>query len=453
MKELNNELYKIKQIIFDKTGIVIKNNKLKYLEEQVLKVIDKYQYSNINDYISDLNRNDISDERFNLLINSLKIDESYFFRSKEQINFLKKFFIPKLLDYKRSRNNNNLFFWSAGCSKGQEAYTLGILLYEYISSINELDKWNVSVFGSDIDNESLEIAKNGEYTKWSLRGVDDIYIENYFIKKPKDNYIVKAEIKKNIKFRNYNLISKINPSFLHDIKCDLILCRNVFIYFEKSIIMQIAEKFSDLLTKNGCLLIGDTEKIELNKKIKLRFHQNKKYNFYVNKQSKLFEEYNVSFHESHAKKTEALGVYNTNKVFSDDSLIFEDNVKEKIHYLANTNKLDDALQLCNKELQNNTTDQDLHLLQALIFFEKGNEEEFEKSLRKTLFLDPGNVVARYYLGIYLYQKGLTNKGLSNLKIALSNAEKKNENDNISLLKNITYKEFVTTLKAEIKSYE
>ena len=85
MKELNNELYKIKQIIFDKTGIVIKNNKLKYLEEQVLKVIDKYQYSNINDYISDLNRNDISDERFNLLINSLKIDESYFFRSKEQI--------------------------------------------------------------------------------------------------------------------------------------------------------------------------------------------------------------------------------------------------------------------------------------------------------------------------------------------------------------------------------
>jgi len=83
----------------------------------------------------------------------------------------------------------------------------------------------------------------------------------------------------------------------------------------------------------------------------------------------------------------------------------------------------------------------------------GNEEEFEKSLRKTLFLDPGNVVARYYLGIYLYQKGLTNKGLSNLKIALSNAEKKNENDNISLLKNITYKEFVTTLKAEIKSYE
>jgi len=451
MNELKNEVYKIKEIIFDKTGIVIKNNKLKYLVEEVQKILNKYEYEDINKYIKYLGASDVSDEKFNLLINSLKIDESYFFRSIEQINFIKNIYIPKLLEYKRKNNDNKVCFWSAGCSKGQEAYTLGMLFYDFISSINEVDKWDITIFGSDIDNKSLNIAKTGVYTKWSLRGVEDKYIEKYFIKDQKENYKVNLKIKKNIKFEKYNLINKSAPDFLKDGKVDLILCRNVFIYFDKSIISNVVEKFSEILSDQGCLIIGDTEKIDLNKKIKLKFAQNAKYTFYTSVNCTLFDEIKLNLIKSNRKYI--VNSYKANKLLQKDNLSFSNNINEEIHHLANINKLDEALKLCNKQLVKNSLDQDLYLLQALIYFEQEKEDEFEKALRKALFLEPSNVVARYYLGIYLYQKGMKQKGISNLKIALSNAEKKDEGYKISLLKDVSYKEFISALKDEIKNYE
>ncbi len=180
--------------------------------------------------------------------------ESYFFRDKGQFNLLRNKILPEII--KRKQNYKTIRICSAGCSTGDEPYSIAILLKELIPNLEE---WHVTILGLDINKEALRKAKEGIYTAWSLRSLDAKIIQKYFVNF--DNYYyLDEEIKKMVNFQYTNLVKDL---FIHPYSdfrdMDLVICRNVFIYFEHIIIAKILEKFYHTLQPFGYLITGHTE--------------------------------------------------------------------------------------------------------------------------------------------------------------------------------------------------
>ncbi|TFI54377.1 chemotaxis protein CheR [Mastigocladus laminosus UU774] len=180
--------------------------------------------------------------------------ESYFFRDKGQFNLLRNKILPQII--KRKHNYKTLRICSAGCSTGDEPYSIAILLKELIPNLEE---WHLTILGLDINKEALKKAKEGIYTAWSLRNVDPKIIDKYFINF-NNNYYLDEQIKTMVKFQYTNLVKDL---FIHPYSdfrdMDLVICRNVFIYFEPTIIAKILEKFYHTLQPLGYLITGHTE--------------------------------------------------------------------------------------------------------------------------------------------------------------------------------------------------
>ena len=192
----------------------------------------------------------------------LTTSESYFFRDKGQINLLKNRILPELLAHKKKTHyikgeaKQSLRIWSAGCSTGEEPYSLAILVKEVIP---DWDKWNIFILGTDINSQSIEKAKRGIYDSWSFRMVEPKLQMRYFYQR-QSSWEIHKQIRNMVKFRSVNLIKEQFPSSISDIyDMDIILCRNVFIYFEYKAISVVLQKFYNSLNPGGYLITGHAE--------------------------------------------------------------------------------------------------------------------------------------------------------------------------------------------------
>lgn len=195
-----------------------------------------------------------SDQEWQHLAVLLTNPESFFFRDKRQLDLLKKHIIPELIQ--RKQQSKTIRVCSAGCSTGEEPYSLAILLKELIPNLEE---WNLTILGVDINPVSVEKAKAGIYRAWSFRGVDASIQQQYF-KPERDRYQIQPQIRQMLDFEVLNLVKDPFPhphSRLREM--DLILCRNVFIYFGKSAIAAVLNKVYQALQPAGCLLTGHAE--------------------------------------------------------------------------------------------------------------------------------------------------------------------------------------------------
>lgn len=188
--------------------------------------------------------------RLVLLLTNL---ESYFFRDKEQFNLLRDRILPELIQ--RQQNKKTLRICSAGCSTGEEPLSLAIVLKELIPNP---EQWNLTILGVDINQEALKKARQGIYTPWSLRSIDPEIMQRYFLHFH-NQYYLDMQIKQMVKFKYINLVkdSFHEHNEMRDI--DLIICRNVFIYFEASAIAKVLDKFNQILKPSGYLIAGHTE--------------------------------------------------------------------------------------------------------------------------------------------------------------------------------------------------
>jgi chemotaxis protein methyltransferase CheR len=185
-----------------------------------------------------------------LLTNS----ESFFFRDKGHFQLLENYIIPELIQ--RKQTDRTIRICSAGCSTGEEPYSLAILFKKLIP---DLDQWNLLILGLDVNPLSLEKAKAGIYQPWSFRNVAPEIKEQYF-KIINDKYHINSEIKQMLKFQTLNLVKDSYPNINSEMReMDLIICRNVFIYFEETAVSKVLEKFYHTLQSSGCLLTGHTE--------------------------------------------------------------------------------------------------------------------------------------------------------------------------------------------------
>jgi len=207
---------------------------------------------NINDYPYYFERNQSETEKFESLLNNTF---TQFFRDTLDFSFLEKFIIPELI--KRKSGKGEIRIWSAGCSTGQEAYSLAILIHE---QLNLNDECRFRILATDYSPSVLEVAKKGIYTRDSIQNVKLKFIDKYF-EKVGDNYALSSSIKDSVVFSLYDLLDEnsSNPpdSIYGDF--DIIMCSNVMFYYNSEAREFMLTKFKKALANQGYLITGDAE--------------------------------------------------------------------------------------------------------------------------------------------------------------------------------------------------
>lgn len=180
--------------------------------------------------------------------------ETYFFRDPGQLTVLKQQILPELV--RRHQHSRTLRIWSAGCSTGEEPYTLAMMLDDVLPPGEE---WHVLILATDISESALARAQMGQYGTWSFRTPDAQMQERYFVQCG-NKWEVRPYLKKRVTFALGNLLHDDYPTTFGDLReMDLILCRNVFIYFSREAVVRVLQKMAHTLRPEGFLVAGHAE--------------------------------------------------------------------------------------------------------------------------------------------------------------------------------------------------
>lgn len=187
-------------------------------------------------------------------IASLTVGETYFFRHQPQFHALERHILPELIA--RRRPTRQLRLWSAGCATGEEPYSLAILLERLLP---DLADWNILLLATDLNPHALAKAQHGCYGEWSFRHVPAEIKSNYFVARGAE-FEIHPRLRSRVTFARLNLVEEVFPSF-HTQTCglDLILCRNVLIYFRDEMVRRVAGRFYQSLAEDGWLVVGHAE--------------------------------------------------------------------------------------------------------------------------------------------------------------------------------------------------
>jgi chemotaxis protein methyltransferase CheR len=232
-----------KDDILSITGIDLNSYKERQMKRRIEALIAKYGINSYSDYVLSLKRDKVMLEEF---INYITINVSEFYRNPEQWHLLEREVIPNLME----RFGKELKIWSAACSTGDEPYSLAMLMSRFLP----LNK--IKIIATDIDKNVLQKADLGIYNVKSLKALPEDFIKKYFNKLNDKTYQIKSDIKDCVIFKQHDLLKDPYPD-----NCDLIVCRNVLIYFTDEAKNLIYAKFNKALKKDGLLFVGSTEQI------------------------------------------------------------------------------------------------------------------------------------------------------------------------------------------------
>ena len=193
----------------------------------------------------------------NTLSAHLTINETYFFREKPALELFRERIIHQLIE-QRQNTTKTIRIWCAGCSSGEEPYTLAIILKQYFP---ELSDWNITILATDISPTAIQKALQGEYTDWSFRETEPSIKHKFFSPSDK-NWILSTEIQKMVTFSYLNLSKNSYPSSLTNTEnIDVVFCRNVMMYFTPQVIHEVSTRFRQAIVENGWFI---TSQVELN---------------------------------------------------------------------------------------------------------------------------------------------------------------------------------------------
>ncbi len=240
-------------------GIVIHLHQTNDLFKTILEACEKF-HCQPTEYLEQLRQAADNSPLFDYLVGGITVGETYFFRDKQQGRLLENIIIPEIIAKKTREKNKTIRIWSAGCATGEEIYTIAILLCEILTTP---EAWSLQLLGTDINTMALAQATSGRYTKWSMRSITPQYLNKYFAKE-NHGYILSSRIRNLVKFSYLNLNANKYPAILNGTNAqDLILCRNVLIYFDKERIISIMKKISACLVEGGYLLLGASDPINV----------------------------------------------------------------------------------------------------------------------------------------------------------------------------------------------
>lgn len=234
---------KFKEQVLKKTGLDLSLYKERQMKRRIESLIKRNHIDTYEDYYKLINTNKDSFDEF---VNYLTINVSEFYRNSGQWKILQEEILPEMLKKKK-----RLKIWSAACSTGEEPYTLAMVL----SNLMPLNQ--IKILAVDIDKEAINKAKMGVYSKKSIENVPAPIKSKYF-REVASSFAISDEIKKCVEFKHMNLLKDPYPK-----DCDLIVCRNVMIYFTEEAKDEMYHNFNKALVDGGVLFVGSTEQIIL----------------------------------------------------------------------------------------------------------------------------------------------------------------------------------------------
>ncbi|MDQ1710965.1 MAG: chemotaxis protein methyltransferase CheR [Frankiaceae bacterium] len=209
--------------------------------------------ASVDAYLELLDRPGSGDE-LQALLDEVTIQETHFFRNPPQFRALREHVLPQLVSRAVATGSRTLRVWSAGCSTGEEPYSVAMLLRELLPST---DGWDVRVVATDVSTRALAAAREGRYGGRALLAADPADVARWFVRDG-DDYVVRPEVRELVEFRHHNLVTEPVP-FPRAEPLDLLLCRNVTIYFSRETTRGLMARFHESLADGGYLFLGHSE--------------------------------------------------------------------------------------------------------------------------------------------------------------------------------------------------
>ena len=370
-----------------------------------------------------------------VLADHVTIGETYFFRDRRTFEVLASSVLPELIRCRRGREQR-LRLWSAACCSGEEAYSLAILLHQLLP---DLADWHVTILGTDINARFLRKAVAGSYGEWSFRDAPLGLKERYFNRSRDGRYVVVPEIRDMLTFAHLNLVEDVYPSLATDTNAmDLVLCRNVLIYFTPAQTRKVIGNLHHALIDDGWLAVSPCEASHT------LFSQFVTRNFpgvILYQKSDRAPRVQAAEHFVPARKLSwqpppatakarerplpppqekpvplktpptpymvAMSLYEQGRYAETADVLLASCAEHTpepqafsllTRTLANQGKLDDALQWCDRWIAADKLDSAGHYLRAVVLLEQGDPERAHGSLQRALYLQPDFVLAHFALG-------------------------------------------------------
>jgi chemotaxis protein methyltransferase CheR len=249
------EYLAVRNLVYDKFGVNLTEQKRSLIVGRLQKVIKQEGLNSFQEYI-DLLTSDPTGQKLVELVNRITTNHTFFMREKDHFDFFTDTVLPETAARLKTQNSNDLRVWCAGCSSGEEAYTLLILIAEFFGI--DLKNWDAGLLATDISQKALNIAKTGVYSDERLKDFPKHLLQKYFTRLDDINWQVKDIYRNEITFRGFNLMNK---SFPFKKPFDVIFCRNVMIYFDQPTRKRLVDSFYQFTNPGGYLFIGHSESL------------------------------------------------------------------------------------------------------------------------------------------------------------------------------------------------
>jgi len=398
---------RLKEQLVASTGLAYYEDKDAQLAQRIGGRLSQLGLSDCTSYLDVLSNPLHGPAELDALIAGIAIGETYFFRHREHFDALRDVVLPDLMA--RHRHDCCLRFWSAGCADGPEPYSLAILQKREMA--DRLRGWQVAILGTDINRHSLARAHRGEFEEWALRSTPQEVRRDCF-RQEGTRWSLLPEYREGVSFQYHNLVEHPFPSLVNNLAAfDLIVCRNVMIYFTSDRMRKMILQFYDCLAPGGWLLVGPAEP-----------------NMSCFKSFRTVNAPGVTLYQ---KPDQPFSALEANELpanmpaFSFDSPggnlpaglpPQREEVPELEYGLAEVRRYadrgawEDAARCCEGLLKKELLKKDkansrVHFYHGLVLDQMQRGIEAERSLRRSVELDRRSVLPHYYLGLLLRSRG------------------------------------------------
>jgi chemotaxis protein methyltransferase CheR len=392
---LGDPLYsRLKEHLIEATGLAYYADKDADLSRRIGRRLSGLGFQDCASYLELLRDPRRGPSEMDSLIAEITIGETYFFRHREHFDALSDQVLPDLIA--RNASTRRLRIWCAGCADGAEPYSLSVLLRRELAHL--LVGWTVSILGTDINRRNLAMAEKGRFEDWALRSTPESLRKACFEEIGR-HWIIAPEYKAGVSFQFHNLVDNSLPPLLDGISgFDLIVCRNVMIYFGPELMQRIVRQFHDCLTPGAWLLVGPSEP---NMTCFTSFRA-------VNAPGVTLYQKPVP---SVAEVTEAVlfqypppppvRLPAITPAVSDHAVSTLADLRQR----ADQGDWEDAARCARELLKSDNLNAQVHFHYALVLEQMGDSAESERSLRRSIYLDREAVLAHYHLGLLQRARG------------------------------------------------
>jgi chemotaxis protein methyltransferase CheR len=253
------EFVAFRDLIFKEAGIALSDAKRALVCSRLSRRLRHFGFKSFTQYYNYLMTSDADGAERLQMINCITTNKTDFFRESHHFDFLRESFFPQLRERALWGHPRRLRIWSAGCSSGEEPYTIGMVAREFFGFV---PGWDVKILASDIDTEVLRVGEQGVYPAERVESVPLQLRKRHFLRGRREwtgHYRVRDELRKLVTFRRINFADDPWPV---NTRFDLIFCRNVIIYFNRETQRQLFARLARYMHPYGCLMVGHSESLQ-----------------------------------------------------------------------------------------------------------------------------------------------------------------------------------------------